>query len=134
MIAKAWRAQLDKELAAYMKQKIYEILENDQICYREDPQCQNEYKKNLAKLQVEKTDPLFEFLKTRFGIKLKVWHNIAMDSQDKSFKKIKPILDNFDPFVLNSIYQVAQLSKSSALALALIYQDGSDPEAGHINI
>jgi hypothetical protein len=37
MIAKAWRAQLDKELAAYMKQKIYEILENDQICYREDP-------------------------------------------------------------------------------------------------
>lgn len=44
-----------------------------------------------------------------------------MESQDKSVKKIKPILDNFDPFVLNSVYQVALLSKSSALALALIY-------------
>lgn len=38
MIAKAWRAQLDKELASYMRQKIYQILENDQICYRENPE------------------------------------------------------------------------------------------------
>ena len=36
--------------------------------------------------------------------------------------------------MLNSVYQVAQLSKSSALALALIYQDGTDEEVGHLNI
>jgi hypothetical protein len=60
-------------------------------------------------------------LKQKFGVKLKVWYDIAIESQDKSVKKIKPLLENFDPFVLNSIYQVAQLSKSSALALALIY-------------
>lgn len=44
------------------------------------------------------------------------------------------MLDNFDPFVLNSVYQVAQLSKSSALALALVFQDGSDPESGHLDV
>lgn len=54
-------------------------------------------------------------------MKLKVWYDIATEDQDKSVKKIKPILENFDPFVLNSIYQVAQHSKSSALALALIF-------------
>jgi len=55
-------------------------------------------------LQAEKTDRLFEFLKQKFGVKLKVWYDIAVESQDKSVKKIKPILDNFDPFVLNSLY------------------------------
>ena len=38
MIAKAWRAGLDKELASDMRKKIFQILENDQICYRQDPQ------------------------------------------------------------------------------------------------
>lgn len=37
MIAKAWRAQLDTELASYMRKQIYNVLENDQICYRESP-------------------------------------------------------------------------------------------------
>jgi hypothetical protein len=50
IISKAWRAQLDTELAAYMRQKIYLILENDQICYREDPASQNDYKRQLAQL------------------------------------------------------------------------------------
>ena len=50
MIAKAWRAQLDKELANFMRKKIYSILENDSICYREDPASLNDYKKQLAQL------------------------------------------------------------------------------------
>jgi hypothetical protein len=45
MIAKAWRAYLDKDLAADMRKKIHAILEQDQICYRQDPASQNEYKR-----------------------------------------------------------------------------------------
>ena len=61
------------------------------------------------------------FLKHRFDITLKIWHTIYMDPQDASVQKMGPILDAMDPIALNSIYTVAQLSKSSALALALIY-------------
>ena len=47
-----------------------------------------------------------------------------MDPQDKSVKNIQPVLDTLDPIPLNSIYQVTQLSKSAALALTLIFQEG----------
>ena len=63
-----------------------------------------------------------------FGIKLNICCHIGGESIDSSIKNISPIIDRFDPFVLNSVYQVAMLSKSSALALALVYQDGLKPD------
>jgi hypothetical protein len=89
MIAKAWRAQLDSDLSSYMRKKISDILENDQICYRENPNSLNDYKRQLA----QKTDPLFDFLKTKFNINLKVWYEIAVEQQDKSVENIKPVLN-----------------------------------------
>jgi chaperone required for assembly of F1-ATPase len=47
-LTKAIRVQEDPGLASYMKEEIETILENDQICYREDPSTQNDYKRNLA--------------------------------------------------------------------------------------
>ena len=134
MMAKASRTALDKDLAADMREKIYEILRNDQICYRLDPATQNEYKEKLAKLQAQKTDPLFDFIKQKFNIKLNVCYHIGQQSVDSSVKNIVSVLANFDPFVLNSVYEVAQLSKSSALALALMYQDGQDPNLGYLEL
>ena len=67
---------------------------------------------------------MHDFLRERFGITLKIWHHIYMDPQDKSVKNIQPVLDTLDPIPLNSIYQVTQLSKSAALALTLIFQEG----------
>lgn len=69
---------------------------------------------------------MHDFLKERFDITLKIWHTIYMDPQDISVKKIEPILDNLDPIVLNSLYQITQVSKSAALALTLLYKDGVD--------
>ena len=69
---------------------------------------------------------MHDFLKERFDITLKIWHTIYMDPQDKSVQNIQPVLDTIDPLPLNSLYQVTQVSKSAALALALIYQDSSD--------
>jgi hypothetical protein len=63
-----------------MKEEVETILENDQICYREDPETKNDYKRNLANKQIEMTEPLFEFLKEQFDIKLKVWYNIPLES------------------------------------------------------
>lgn len=68
------------------------------------------------------TKPLFDFLKNEFQISLKVWHNIAIEPQDKSVKKISPVLAKLDPVALNSVFQVAEASKSAALGLALILQ------------
>lgn len=128
MFAKAMRATHDGSLAAHMQSEVQRILENDQICYREDPESENTYKRALAQVQKEHTQPVHDFLRTRFDITLKIWHTIYMDPQDKSVEKIQPVLDTLDPIPLNSVYTVAQVSKSSALALALVFQKEGDGE------
>lgn len=79
MFARAIRAMQDSDLAAHMQQDVQRILENDQICYREDPQSDNTYKKMLAEAQREHTDPIHNFLKEHFDVTLKIWHTIYMD-------------------------------------------------------
>lgn len=73
-------------------------------------------------------------MKQQFGIKLNICYHIGRESIDSSIKNIGPVLDRFDPFVLNSVYQVAMMSKSSALALALVYQDGVEPDSGYLEL
>lgn len=78
---------------------------------------------------------LFEFLKNKFGINLKIYYDMgSSEAQDKTVKKILPLLEQMDPFVLNSVYEIAQLSKSSALALAVIFQDGFENENNYLDI
>ena len=48
MIAKAVRAANDPTLASYFLEQIQVTLENDQICFREDPESENDYKRNLG--------------------------------------------------------------------------------------
>jgi len=48
MLARAIRASHDPNLATHMLGDMRRILENDQICYREDPQSENTYKRQLA--------------------------------------------------------------------------------------
>lgn len=36
------------------------------------------------------------------------------------------MLDSLDPIPLNSLYQITQVSKSAALALTLLYQEGEN--------
>jgi len=55
-------------------------------------------------------------------VTLKVWYNMRLDEQDKSVSNIVPVIEQLDPMVLNSVYQIATLSKSTSLALMLIYQ------------
>lgn len=43
-----------------------------------------------------------------------------MDPQDKSFTKITPLLNSYDPFVITSLFSVAAAAKSTGIALALI--------------
>lgn len=110
-----------------MQTEIQRILENDQVCYREDPENENTYKRMLAKVQKEATDPVHEFIKEKFDITLKIWTTIFNDTQDKSVKNIEPILDTMDPIPLNSLYQITQVSKSTALGLTLLYNDKLSP-------
>lgn len=89
-----------------MRDKIELILENDQICYRENPHDQNEYRSKLSLKQAEETQVLFDFLKEKFDIRLKIWHNIPLDTQDSSVQNISPVLANLDVLSLNSIFQI----------------------------
>ena len=43
------RVSNDPEITQYMKDEVISILENDQICFREDETQQNEYKIGLSK-------------------------------------------------------------------------------------
>ena len=45
MYARAIRAMHDTSLADHMQADVQRILENDQICYREDPESENTYKR-----------------------------------------------------------------------------------------
>ena len=78
MYGKAIRAQHEPELLNYKKDKIFRILENDQICYRYDADSQDDYHRALAEVQEETTDPVFDFLKARFNINLDVWTTIQI--------------------------------------------------------
>lgn len=43
-----------------MREELQNILENDEICYRESEEdADNEYKRNLGKLKREKTQKIF---------------------------------------------------------------------------
>lgn len=57
-----------------------------------------------------------------FGINLKIWYNIPLENQDPSVSKLGPILEELDPFVLCALSQTARLSKSTALALMLLWR------------
>ena len=70
MYGKGVRASYEPSLLSYMKEQLYRILENDQICYRYDPESQNDYQRALAKVQQETTAPVFQFLKAKFEIDL----------------------------------------------------------------
>jgi len=51
MLARAIRASHDPNLALHMSNDVQRILENDQICYREDPDSENTYKRQLSETQ-----------------------------------------------------------------------------------
>ena len=50
MFARAIRSTHDPSLAAHMQSDVQRILENDQICYRENPEDENTYKRALAQI------------------------------------------------------------------------------------
>ena len=48
-MAKCVRSSHDETLQSYMREELYTIIENDQICFRESEQAENTYKVGLAK-------------------------------------------------------------------------------------
>ena len=126
MYARAIRAMHDPNLTRLMQGDVQRILENDQICYREDPESENTYKRQLAAVQKEYTDPVHAFLKSKFDVSLKIWHSIHIDPQDKSVLNMKEILEALDPIPLSSLYSISSISKSTALGLAMLYGEGDN--------
>lgn len=48
-MSKTVRAANDANIQDYMRDELQVILENDQICFRENENAENDYKINLAK-------------------------------------------------------------------------------------
>ena len=70
----------------------------------------------------------------QFDIKLKTVNHFSSETQDPSVGKIRPVLESMDPYVLNSVHQACQSSKSAALALALVYKDGTEEGLSKITL
>lgn len=64
-------------------------------------------------------------MREEFEVNLKVWYNIPMEDQHESVDNIIPLIASLDPWVLNSLFQSAVACKSTALAMSLIWRDGS---------
>ena len=62
-----------------MREELYTILENDQICFREKEDAGNSYKEGLAKEQKQHTDRVFDIMEKEFGVKLKIYHDIMIE-------------------------------------------------------
>ena len=73
MVAKSFKIFHDQTLEAYKKKEILKIIENDNICHvePEDPFNQNDYRLKLRETQFQKTQLIFDSMKTNFGINLK---------------------------------------------------------------
>lgn len=69
-------------------------------------------------------------MKSQFNVNLKVWYNMRVDDQDKSVSNIVPVIESLDPYVLTSLFQSAVESKSVALALKMIWRDGTQIAGG----
>lgn len=106
MYSKAIRAQIEPTLRNYMQNEIMKYLENDQICYQEDPESKNDNKRALALEQIERTKEIFEFLESEFEVSLKVWNSILIEPQDKSVHNVRPFIEELDPISLNSLFQI----------------------------
>jgi ATP synthase mitochondrial F1 complex assembly factor 2 len=106
-----------------MREELYTILENDQICFRESELAENSYKAGLAKAQKEATQRVFDILKKDFGVQLKVFHDIVVEPQHSSVSKVVPLIRTVDDYVLFSLYTVAQQSKSTAIALSFLLKN-----------
>jgi chaperone required for assembly of F1-ATPase len=91
-----------------MREELYTILENDQICFRESENAENTYKQGLARTQIEHTSKIFGMLEREFGVQLKIFHGIQIEPQHSSVSKIVPLLRTVDNYVLFSLYSVAQ--------------------------
>lgn len=122
-LAKCIRAANDDALQNYMREELYTILENDQICFRESEQAENQYKVGLALAQKEHTTKVFDIMEREFGVKLKVYYDINVDPQHSSVSKVVPLLRTVDNYVLFSLYTVAQQAKSTAIALSFLLKD-----------
>jgi chaperone required for assembly of F1-ATPase len=107
-LAKCVRAADDTTLQDFMRDELFNILESDQICFRESENADNQYKVKLAKTQKEHTQKIFEIMEREFGVKLKVFYDINIVPQHSSVAKVVPLIRQLDIFSLFSLYTVCQ--------------------------
>lgn len=120
LMAKAIRSEKDQSLQTFLRKTIVEILGCDQICFREDVQKVSHYKAQLGFEQQKRGDPLLKFMQDKYDIHLKTFGDFGFLHQDPSYLKMDEILKNVDPWMLLCIYTIAQSTKSTVVAMALL--------------
>ena len=89
-----------------MYDEIENMIETDNICFREKMEDGNHYQTQLAHIQREKTEQVFQFMKEKYGIKLKVFEDVIIADQDPSIEKLRGILDSFDIYAVTALNQM----------------------------
>ncbi|MCP5382608.1 MAG: ATPase [Kordiimonadaceae bacterium] len=104
---------------------------SDQICYRA------EAPDTLVKLQDSTWNPLLDWLKNKFDIKLKLSAGIIFVEQDgEQLDKFRTIFENIESFELTALYTMVTVTGSVTIGLSLFNGHSSFEqawEAGHLD-
>ena len=88
-----------------------------------------DYKLALRKKQMVHIDKVFGIMNDEFGIKMTIFESLFNTEVDKSVLKAKKIFEELDPLALTCLYQMAIVSKSTAIAMCALYNKLSIEEA-----
>lgn len=119
-MAKAVRTEKDELLRNYLRKTTVEILGWDQVWFREDVTRKHPIKTQLGFDQRQRGDPLLKFMAEKYDIHLNTFTDFGFLGQHESYLKLDEILKNVDPYVLLCIFTIAQSTKSTVVALALL--------------
>ncbi|KNF01968.1 hypothetical protein PSTG_04792 [Puccinia striiformis f. sp. tritici PST-78] len=91
-------------------------LNTDTICFHESKP------RVLVEMQKKHWDPLLEWLKKRYQIELKVYHDsiLFLKQSPEIHSQLKQIISQFDPLKLAAFERAVHATKSFVIALALV--------------
>lgn len=90
-------------------------LNTDTICFQE------EYPSQLVKLQTEHWDPLLDWARTEFGVEIRTFDSVLLNSQPEHTRNtFRSVLQDMDQWTLAGMERAVYYSKSFIIALALV--------------
>lgn len=94
--------------------RLINLLENDNVCYREDEDDHRERQDQIM-------NPIIDFMKSKYGVELPKCPGISLPVIEKtSLDKFRELCEEKDDFYMVALETVATVTKSPSIAIALL--------------